>query len=75
MQKLNEEALNQVTGGAYSPDQAMRRAVGNAGLRMDQVRNLKFEGDEVSFSFNHENYRYKMDMATGSILNFQKSMF
>ena len=76
MQKFTDQELEQVTGGAaYSTDQAINRALGNAGLRIDQVKDLKCEGGVVSFVFNHSRYTYKMDMASGSILSSQKMQF
>ena len=75
MQEFTDQELEQVSGGIYTQEQAVNRALGNAGLRMDQVQNLKFEGNEVSFSFNHTHYSYKMDMNTGSILHFERHVY
>ena len=73
---LDDEAMENVSGGVITEDRALARALGNAGLRQNQVHIIKTELGyengkqvyEVSFEFNHKVFSYMIDANNSNIL-------
>lgn len=81
MNKLNDEVLENVSGGTLTQDQALEKALAHAGLKKSQVDFVKkVEPDwehgrkvyEIKFYQGGLEYEYDVDAETGSILKFEK---
>ena len=79
--KLNDETMQQVSGGTISQDEALAKALEHAGLKKDQVDFIKrIELDyergrkvyEIKFYQGRLEYEYDVDAETGAIMKFEK---
>ena len=80
LNKLNEQALEQVAGGQITPDEAFEAALKHANLKKDDVMMKKAKIDhedcglvyEVEFFHNGIEYEYDIDPKNGAILKVDK---
>lgn len=81
MNKLNDDVLENVSGGTLTEDEALEKAMAHAGLNRDQVDFVKkVELDwehgrkvyEINFFQGGLEYEYDVDAENGSILKFEK---
>ena len=81
MEKLSDQAMESVTGGMLSQDEALGRALAHANLRRDQVDFVKkVELDyehgrkvyEIKFYQGGMEYEYDVDAENGAILKFER---
>ena len=81
MNKLNDDMLENVSGGTLTQDEALAKALEHAGLKQNQVDFVKkVELDwehgrkiyEVKFYQGGFEFDYDVDAETGSILKFEK---
>ena len=79
--RINDEVLENVSGGMITEDEALARALKHAGLQKNQVDFVKkVELDrehrrmvyEIKFYQGNFEYDYDVDAETGSILKFEK---
>lgn len=81
IEKLNDDTMEQVSGGTLSQDQALAKAFEHAGVPGGQVDFLKkVEMDyehgrpvyEIKFYKGGYEYEYDIDAETGAVLKFEK---
>lgn len=81
MNKLNDDMLENVSGGTLTQDEALAKALEHAGLKHNQVDFVKkVELDwehgrkvyEIKFYQGGYEFDYDVDAETGSILKFEK---
>lgn len=81
MNKLNDEVLENVSGGTLTQDEALAKAFAHAGLKKNQVDFVKkVELDwehgrkvyEIKFYQGGLEYEYDVDAESGKILKFEK---
>ena len=81
MNKLNDEVLENVSGGTLTEDEALAKAFEHAGLKKSQVDFVKrVELDwehgrkvyEIKFYQGGLEYEYDVDAESGNILKFEK---
>ena len=81
MNKLNDEVLENVSGGMLTEDEALERAMAHAGLskgQVDFVKRVELDWErgrkvyEITFYQGGFEYEYDVDAENGSILKFDK---
>ena len=81
MNKINDNELEQVSGGTLTQDEALARALDHAGLSRDQLDYVKHaEMDwehgtkvwEIKFYQGGMEYEYDVNAETGAIMKFEK---
>ena len=79
--KLNDEVLENVSGGTLTQDEALAKALEHAGLKKEQVDFVKrIEMDyehgrkvyEIRFYQGRMEYEYDVDAETGEIMKFER---
>ena len=82
-EKLNDEMMEQVSGGTLTKDEALAKALEHAKLKKDQVDYVKkVELDyehgrkvyEVTFYKDGYEYEYDIDAESGKVLKFEKDL-
>ena len=82
-EKLNDEMMEQVSGGTLTKDEALAKALEHAKLKKDQVDYVKkVELDyehgrkiyEVTFYKDGYEYEYDIDVESGKVLKFEKDL-
>ena len=82
-EKLNDEMMEQVSGGTLTKDEALTKALEHAKLKKDQVDYVKkVELDyehgrkiyEVTFYKDGYEYEYDIDAESGKVLKFEKDL-
>ena len=77
--KLNDEVLENVSGGTLTQDQALAKAFAHAGLKeADFVKQVELDWEhgrkvyEIKFYNGGLEYEYDVDAESGKILKFEK---
>ncbi len=77
--KLNDEVLENVSGGTLTQDQALAKAFAHAGLKKaDFVKQVELDWEhgrkvyEIKFYNGDLEYEYDVDAESGKILKFEK---
>lgn len=77
--KINDEMLENVSGGTLTQEQALAQALKHAGLQQaDQVSKIEMDWErgtkvwEIKFFQGGMEYEYDIDAETGAIMKFEK---
>ena len=81
MEKLNDQVMENVVGGAITEEEALAAALEKAGLKKNQIDFMKrIELDwergrkvyEIEFYFDGFEYEFDIDAESGKVLKFRK---
>ena len=81
MEKLNDQVMENVVGGAITEEEALAAALEKAGLKKNQIDFMKrIELDwergrkvyEIEFYFDGFEYEFDIDAESGKVLKYKK---
>ena len=80
---LNDEVMEQISGGTLTRDEALEKALEHAKLKkedVDLIKKVELDYEhgrkiyEIEFKKNGYEYEYDVDAETGKILEFTKDL-